>query len=152
MDNDPNQEDTSTINSAINRPNSSTHLQSKSQSSNNSTNKQLADALGYITNTLTTNQNPGPNSNLRETKACISDNFSSSEPNKLNNFPFQCHLYFCTNLIQFDTDIAKINFTMIYCYNLKILVLVNEKDLVQDYTRKLDRELCTRLFTLYTTT
>ena len=40
--------------------------------------------------------------------------FSSTEPNKLNNLLFQCHLYFCANPVQFDMDIAKINFTMTY--------------------------------------
>jgi len=35
-------------------------------------------------------------------------------PNKLNNFLFQCHLYFYANPVQFDINIAKINFTMTY--------------------------------------
>ena len=34
------------------------------------------------------NQTPGPNTNLRETKAHISNTFSSTRPNKLNNFLF----------------------------------------------------------------
>ena len=33
---------------------------------------------------------------------------------KLNNFLFQCHLYFHVNLVQFNTDITKINFAMTY--------------------------------------
>ena len=37
-----------------------------------------------------------------------------SEPDKLNNFLFQCRLYFRTNLVQFNINIAKINFTMTY--------------------------------------
>ena len=37
-----------------------------------------------------------------------------TEPDKLNNFLFQCHLYFHANPAQFDTDIIKINFTMTY--------------------------------------
>jgi len=40
--------------------------------------------------------------------------FSSIEPDKLNNFLFQCWLYFHANLAQFDMDIAKINFAMTY--------------------------------------
>jgi len=40
--------------------------------------------------------------------------FSGTEPDKLNNFLFQCHLYFHTNLVEFDMDIAKINFAMTY--------------------------------------
>ena len=34
--------------------------------------------------------------------------------NKLNNFLFQCHFYFHTNSIQFDMNIVKINFMMMY--------------------------------------
>ena len=37
-----------------------------------------------------------------------------TEPDKLNNFLFQCKLYFCTNSAQFDIDIVKINFAMTY--------------------------------------
>ena len=33
---------------------------------------------------------------------------------KLNYFLFQYHLYFHTNLVQFDIGIAKINFTITY--------------------------------------
>jgi len=44
----------------------------------------------------------------------ISNIFSSTKLDKLNNFLFQYHLYFHTNLAQFDIDIAKINFTMTY--------------------------------------
>ena len=80
----------------------------------NNTNKQLAEVLGQLANTLNSNQTLRPNTNSRETKACISDTFSSTEPDKLNNFLFQCHLYFCTNSAQFDMDIAKINFAMTY--------------------------------------
>jgi len=64
--------------------------------------------------TLNSNQTSGPNTNARETKACISDTFSGTKPNKLNNFLFQYCLYFHANLAQFDTDIVKINFTMTY--------------------------------------
>jgi len=74
----------------------------------------LADVLGQLANTLNTNQTPGPNTNARETKAYIPNTFSGTEPNKLNNFLFQCCLYFRANPVQFDTDIAKINFAMIY--------------------------------------
>jgi len=80
----------------------------------NNTNKQLAEVLGWLANTLNTNQTPGPNTNSRGTKVCIPDTFSSTEPDKLNNFLFQCRLYFCANLAQFDIDIAKINFAMTY--------------------------------------
>jgi len=116
-DNDPNWEDAptnpSTNNSITNRPTSSTHSRSKIHQSDN-TNEQLAEVLGRLANTLNSNQTPGPNTNSRGTKACIPNTFSSTEPNKLNNFLFQYCLYFHTNLVQFDTDIAKINFTMIY--------------------------------------
>ena len=116
-DNDSNWEDApanpSTNNNIANRPMSSTHSRSKSRQSDN-TNEQLAEVLGRLANTLNTNQTPGPNTNSRRTKARIPNTFSSTEPDKLNNFLFQCRLYFCTNLAQFDMDIAKINFAMTY--------------------------------------
>ncbi len=74
----------------------------------------LANILGQLANTLNANQIPGPNTNSRETKAHISNTFNSTEPDKLNNFLFQCYLYFCANLVQFDINIAKFNFTMTY--------------------------------------
>ena len=92
---------------------SSTHSWSKPHRSDN-TNEQLAEVLGQLANTLNSNQTPGPNTNSRGTKAHIPNTFSDIEPNKLNNFLFQCQLYFCANLAQFDMDIAKINFTMTY--------------------------------------
>jgi len=63
----------------------------------NNTNEQLAEALGWLANTLNSNQTSGPNTNLRGTKAHISDTFSGTEPDKLNNFLFQCWLYFHAN-------------------------------------------------------
>jgi len=63
---------------------------------------------------LNTNQISGPNTNSRETKAHIPNTFSSTKLDKLNNFLFQCYLYFHTNLIQFNMNIVKINFTMTY--------------------------------------
>ena len=78
------------------------------------TNEQLAEVLSRLANTLNFNQTPGPNTNSRGTKAHISDTFSSTEPDKLNNFLFQCQLYFHANPAQFDMDIAKINFAMTY--------------------------------------
>ena len=102
-------------NLAANRPTFSTRSWSKSCRSNNTnTNEQLAKVLGRLANTLNTNQTPGPNTNLRETKARIPNTFSGTEPDKLNNFLFQCRLYFRANPAQFDTDIAKINFAMTY--------------------------------------
>ena len=117
MDNDPNWEDAPTTNPntnlAANRPTSSTCSQSKLCRSEN-TNEQLAKILSRLANTLNTNQTPRPNTNSRETKACIPNTFSSTEPDKLNNFLFQCRLYFHANPAQFDTDIVKINFAMTY--------------------------------------
>ena len=117
VDNDPNWENAPTTNPntnlTANRPTSSTRSQSKPCRSEN-TNEQLAEVLGRLANTLNSNQTPGPNTNSRETKAHISNTFSGTEPNKLNNFLFQYRLYFCTNPVQFYIDIAKINFTMIY--------------------------------------
>ena len=116
-DNDPNWEDAPTTNPdtnlTANRPTSSTRSWSKPCRSEN-TNEQLAEVLGRLANTLNTNQTPGPNTNSRGTKACIPDTFSSTEPDKLNNFLFQCRLYFCANPVQFNMDIAKINFAMTY--------------------------------------
>ena len=113
VDNDSNWKDAPVTNPATNRPNLFTYSQLKLQCSYD-TNEQLADILSYIANTLTANQTPSPNSNSRETKACISSTFSSTEPNKLNNFLFQCCLYFHTNLAQSDMNIAKINIAMAY--------------------------------------
>ena len=99
-DNDPNWEDAptnpSTNNNITNRPTSSTHSWSKPHWSNN-TNEQLAEVLSWLANTLNTNQTSRPNTNSRGTKAHIPDTFSSTEPDKLNNFLFQCWLYFCAN-------------------------------------------------------
>ena len=117
VDNDPNWEDAPTTNPntnlIANRPTSSTRSRSKSHRSDN-TNEQLAEVLGRLANTLNTNQTPAPNTNSRGTKACIPNTFSGTEPDKLNNFLFQCRLYFRANPAQFDMDIAKINFTMTY--------------------------------------
>ena len=92
-DNDSNWEDAptnpSTNNNITNRPTSSTHSWSKPHWSDN-TNEQLAEVLGQLANTLNSNQTPGPNTNSRGTKAHIPDTFSGIEPNKLNNFLFQC--------------------------------------------------------------
>jgi len=116
-DNDPNWEDApanpSTNNNIANRPTSSTRSQSKPHQSDN-TNEQLAKVLGQLANTLNSNQTPRPNTNSRGTKARIPNTFSSAKPDKLNNFLFQCRLYFCGNLVQFDMDIVKINFAMTY--------------------------------------
>ena len=113
-DNDPNWEDApanpSTNNNITNRPTSSTHSWSKLHWSD----EQLAEVLGQLANTLNSNQTSGPNTNTRGTKAHIPDTFSSTEPDKLNNFLFQCCLYFYTNPVQFDMNIAKVNFAMTY--------------------------------------
>ena len=74
----------------------------------------MTEVFGQLANILIANQTSSPNANSRETKVCIPNIFSSTEPDKLNNFLFQCHLYFYTNLAQFDMNIVKINFIMIY--------------------------------------
>ena len=118
VDNDPNWEDAPTTNpitnnNIANRPTFSICSWSKPCRSKN-TNEQLAEVLSRLANTLNSNQTPGLNTNSRETKTCIPDTFSGTEPDKLNNFLFQCCLYFHANPVQFDTDIAKINFAMSY--------------------------------------
>ena len=116
-DNNPNWENAltnpSTNNNITNRLISSTRSWSKSYRSDN-TNEQLAEVLGRLANTLNSNQTPSPNTNTKGTKAYISDTFSSTEPDKLNNFLFQYCLYFRANLVQFNTNITKINFVMTY--------------------------------------
>ena len=115
-DNDPNWEDAPanpTTNNIANRPTFSTRSWSKPYWSDN-TNKQLADILGRLANTLNSNQTSSPNTNSRGTKAHIPNTFSGIKPNKLNNFLFQYCLYFHANPAQFDIDIMKINFTMTY--------------------------------------
>ena len=74
----------------------------------------MANVLGQLANTLNANQTPSSNTNSRGTKAYISDIFSGTKPNKLNNFLFQYYFYFHTNLVQFNMDIVKINFAMTY--------------------------------------
>jgi len=117
MDNNPNWEDafanSSTNNNTANRPMSSIRSQSKPCWSDN-TIEQLAKVLGQLANTLNSNQTPRPNTNTRGTKAHIPDTFSGTEPDKLKYFLFQCYLYFHANPVQFNTDIAKINFAMTY--------------------------------------
>ena len=117
MDNDPNWENAPTTNPitnlTANRPTSSTRSWSKLRWSDN-TNEQLAKVLGQLANTLNSNQTPGPNTNSRGTKAHIPNTFSSTKPDKLNNFLFQYQLYFHANLVQFDMDIVKINFAITY--------------------------------------
>jgi len=117
-DNDSNWEDAPTTNpitndNIANRPTSSTCSWSKPCQSNN-TNEQLAEVLSRLANTLNTNQTPAPNTNSRGTKVRIPNTFSNTEPDKLNNFLFQCRLYFHANPAEFNTDIAKINFAMTY--------------------------------------
>jgi len=91
VDNDSDWEDASATNSitnlTANRHTSSTRSQLKPCWSNN-TNEQLTKVLGRLVNTLNANQTLGSNTNSRETKAHISNTFSSTEPNKLNNFLF----------------------------------------------------------------
>ena len=116
---------------------SSTRSQSKYHWSDN-TNEQLAKVLGQLANTLNNNQTPTPNTNSRGNKACISDTFSSTEPDKLNNFLFQCRLYFCANPAQFDTDIAKINFVMTYLTGVvqnwfEVGLNQEDQDILQDW-------------------
>ena len=90
-DNNPNWKDVPTTNPITNlianRLISSIHLWSKLHQSNN-TNEQLTDILGWLANTLNTNQTSSPNTNSQGIKACISNTFSSTEPDKLNNFLF----------------------------------------------------------------
>ena len=113
VDNDPNWKDAPTNpiinNNTVNRPTSSTCSWSKPCWSKD-TNKQLADLLTH----LILIRLLVPILIQRETKAYIPNTFSGTEPDKLNNFLFQYHLYFYANPVQFDMDIVKINFAMIY--------------------------------------
>ena len=117
VDNDPNWEDTLanpiTNTTTANRSTSSTCSWSKLCWSEN-INEQLTNVLSRLANTLNSNQTSSPNINTRGIKVRISNTFSSTEPDKLNNFLFQCNLYFCTNPVQFDINIVKINFAMTY--------------------------------------
>ena len=141
MDNDPNWEDAPTTNLntnlTANRPMSSTRSQSKPCQSDN-TNEQLAKVLGRLANTLNANQTPTPNTNSRGTKAHILNTFSGTEPDKLNNFLFQCRLYFHANPVQFDTDISKINFAMTYLTGVaqdwfEVGLNQEDQDILQDW-------------------
>jgi len=141
VDNDPNWEDAPTTNPntnlTTNRPTSSTCSWSKPHWSKN-TNEQLAEVFGRLANTLNSNQTPRPNTNSRGTKACIPDIFSGTEPDKLNNFLFQCRLYFHANPAQFNTDIAKINFAMTYLTGVaqdwfEVSLNQEDQDILQDW-------------------
>jgi len=97
----------------------------------------LADILGWLANTLNANQTSRPNTNSRGTKAHIPDTFSSTELDKLNNFLFQYRLYFHANPAQFNTDIAKINFTITYLTGVaqdwfKVGLNQKDQDILQD--------------------
>jgi len=67
----------------------------------NNTNEQLANVLGQLTNTLTANQTSSLNANSRETKVYISNTFSSTKPDKLNNFLF--NVIFTSILIPYNS-------------------------------------------------
>ena len=56
----------------------------------------MANIFSHITNILNTNQIFRSITNSKGTKVYISNTFSSTEP---DNFLFQYHLYFYTNLI-----------------------------------------------------
>ena len=91
MNNDPNLENTLATNPITNLTANRLIFLTCSQSKpyqNNNTNEQLANILGQLANTLNTNQTSGPNTNLQGTKARISNTFSGTESNKLNNFLF----------------------------------------------------------------
>ena len=98
VDNNPNWEDApaNPINNTTtaNRPTSSTCSWSKPHQSDN-INEQLTEVLGWLANTLNSNQTSSPNTNTRGTKVCIPDTFSGTKLDKLNNFLFQYCLYFC---------------------------------------------------------
>jgi len=87
----------------------------------------LANVLGHIVNTLT-NQTPSSNSNQRGTNAHIPNTSSNTKPDKLNNFLFQYHLYFHTNLMQFNINIGKINFTITRAAQDWFEINLNQKD------------------------
>ena len=74
----------------------------------------MANILSQLANTLIANQTSDPNANSKGTKAYIPNIFSGTKPDKLNNFLFQYYFYFCTNPMQFNMNIAKINFIMTY--------------------------------------
>jgi len=68
----------------------------------------LANIFGCTADKLTANQNPGHNSNQRETKVNIPNTFSNTELDRLDIFLFRCHFYFYANSTQFNIDIAKL--------------------------------------------
>jgi len=92
----------------------------------------LADILSHIANSLNTNQNSSPNSNLRETKACISDTFSSIELVKLNNFD---ELYQYFGLLDLVGEVANIldnlyikSSNKISTYNIDFICYISQLD------------------------
>jgi len=98
----------------------------------------LAEVLGRLANTLNANQTSEPNTNSRGTKARIPNTFSGTEPDKLNNFLFQCQLYFRANPAQFDMDIVKINFAMTHLTGVaqdwfEVGLNQEDQDILQDW-------------------
>ncbi|KAF5345260.1 hypothetical protein D9756_011424 [Leucocoprinus leucothites] len=71
----------------------------------------LADALSWLADNL--DHHPQPNT-APINKARLPDTFSGTDPDKLNTFLIQCHLYFRANPTQFQEDSQKINFAMTY--------------------------------------
>ncbi|KAF5346383.1 hypothetical protein D9756_011387 [Leucocoprinus leucothites] len=108
-DNDP--EDTShSSNNEPLPPRRAPHPRAPRQDPNNDC---LADVLGRLADNLD-HQVAAQANQTHINKARLPDTFSSSDPEKLNTFLIQCHLYFRANPTQFQYDNQKVNFTMTY--------------------------------------
>ncbi|KAF5348330.1 hypothetical protein D9756_010490 [Leucocoprinus leucothites] len=68
----------------------------------------------FATNLENRNHTPQPVIKTEHIQAKEPDTFDGSKPQKLDEFLFQCRLYFNTNLSQFTTECAKVSFAMTF--------------------------------------
>ncbi|KAF5355634.1 hypothetical protein D9756_004424 [Leucocoprinus leucothites] len=68
----------------------------------------------FATNLENRNHTPQPVVKMERIQAKEPDTFDGSKPQKLDEFLFQCRLYFNTNLSQFTTERVKVSFAMTF--------------------------------------
>jgi len=75
---------------------------------------QSTDLLTKILSKLVANLTSTINSTPFITRIWMPDIFNDRDLEKLNSFLFQYQLYFYPNIVQFSTDVAKVNFAITY--------------------------------------
>ncbi|KAF5347628.1 hypothetical protein D9756_010659 [Leucocoprinus leucothites] len=109
---------------------------------------RLADVLSQLADNL--DNCPQPNT-ASVNKARLLDMFSRTDPDKLNTFLIQCHLYFRANPTQFQEDSQKVNFAMTYLTGValdwfEVALTQEEQGIFHDWIMDWDAftcELCT---------